>query len=169
MGASSTLYGLRRTDARHRQWPHAGTHLVRHPVLLHHVVDFVETAGRALHNEEPERISRLFDETIADFPIGISPSAGTRQVPSARPQAAVQAVRALTPAPGRSRIRELRIQNEVNPTSYWRAPKPGLPIISDLIGRQGTVQDKARVFADSDVGQNTSIVGKRGSPVMQSS
>src|SRR4051794_13495311 len=68
---SSTLYGRRRTDARHRHWPHAGTHLVRYPVLLHHVVDFVETAGLALHDEEPERVSRLFDETIADFPIGI--------------------------------------------------------------------------------------------------
>jgi hypothetical protein len=30
----------------------------------------VEAAGLALHNEEPERISRLFDETIADFSIG---------------------------------------------------------------------------------------------------
>ena len=39
-----------------------------------------------------------------------------RQVPPARPQAAVQAVRALTPSPGRSRIRELRIRNEVNST-----------------------------------------------------
>ena len=91
-----------------------------------------------------------------------------RLEPPARPQAAVQAARALTPAPARSRILALRIQNEVNPTPYWRAPKPSLPIVSHLMGRQGAVQDKARVFADSDVGQNTSIVGKRGSPVMQS-
>jgi hypothetical protein len=35
------------------------------------VVDFSETAGLALHDKEPERISRLLDETIADFSIGI--------------------------------------------------------------------------------------------------
>ena len=35
------------------------------------MLDLVETAGLALHDEEPERISRLFDETIADFSIGI--------------------------------------------------------------------------------------------------
>ena len=58
-------------DARRGQWPHAGNHLVRHPVDLYHVVDFSETAGLALHDEEPERISRLLDETIADFSIGI--------------------------------------------------------------------------------------------------
>lgn len=40
--------------------------------LLHHLIDFVEFAGLALHHEKPERISRLFDETIAVFPIGIS-------------------------------------------------------------------------------------------------
>jgi len=48
-----------------------GNHLVRHPVDLYHVVDFSETAGLALHDEEPGRISRLLDETIADFSIGI--------------------------------------------------------------------------------------------------
>jgi hypothetical protein len=57
-------------DARRGQWPHAGIHLVRHPVVLHHLRAVVETAGLALHDEEPERISRLFDETIADFSIG---------------------------------------------------------------------------------------------------
>ena len=41
-----------------------------HPVALHHLRTVVETAGLALHEEEPERISRLFDETIADFAIG---------------------------------------------------------------------------------------------------
>src|SRR5450755_3860409 len=54
--------------------PHAGDHLVRHPVDLYCVVDLVETAGLALHDEEPERISRLFDETIADFLIGMGRS-----------------------------------------------------------------------------------------------
>jgi hypothetical protein len=53
---------------------HAGDHLVRHPVDLYCVVDLVETAGLALHDEEPERISRLFDETIADFLIGVGRS-----------------------------------------------------------------------------------------------
>src|SRR6185503_12695461 len=98
------------------------------------------------------------------------PFAGMQQVPSTRPRAAVQAARALTPSPRRSRIRELRIRNEADSTPYWRAPKRGLPItiICHLIGRQGAVQGKTRVFADSDVGQNTSIVGKRGSAVMQS-
>src|SRR6266478_9982466 len=52
------------------KWPHAGIHLVRHPVVLHHLRAVVETAGLALHDEEPERISRLFDETIADFSFG---------------------------------------------------------------------------------------------------
>ena len=58
-------------DVRPGQWAHAGNHLVRHPVDLYHVVDFVETAGLALHDEEPERISRLFDEAIAKLPVGI--------------------------------------------------------------------------------------------------
>src|SRR6266576_3199972 len=40
------------------------------PLVLHHLRALVETAGLALHDEEPERISRLFDETIADFSIG---------------------------------------------------------------------------------------------------
>src|SRR4051812_11506824 len=65
-----------------------------------------------------------------------------RPVPSARPQAAVQAARAPTPSPQRSRIGELRIQNEVNPTPYRRAPKCSLPIISHFIGRRRAVQDK---------------------------
>ena len=53
-------------------WPmaHAGIHLVRHPVVLHHLRTVVETAGLALHDEEPERISGPLDETIADFSIG---------------------------------------------------------------------------------------------------
>jgi hypothetical protein len=40
------------------------------PVVLHRLRAVVETAGLALHDEEPERISRLFEETIADFSIG---------------------------------------------------------------------------------------------------
>jgi hypothetical protein len=35
------------------------------------VVDFSETAGLALHDEKPECISRLLDQTIADFSIGM--------------------------------------------------------------------------------------------------
>ncbi|MET3845030.1 acyl dehydratase [Bradyrhizobium sp. OAE829] len=35
------------------------------------MVDLVETAGLALHDEEPERIPRLFDETIADLSIRV--------------------------------------------------------------------------------------------------
>jgi hypothetical protein len=69
-------------------------------VVPHHFDDVVETAGLALHDEESERISRLFDETIADFSIGIGRPRGMRQVPSARPQAAPQAAQALTPSPG---------------------------------------------------------------------
>jgi hypothetical protein len=114
-------------------------------VVPHHFDDVVETAGLALHDEEPERISRLFDETIADFSIGIGRPRGMRQVPSARPQAAAQAVRAPTPSPGRSRIRELCIRNEENSTLYSRrAPKRGLPIIPHLIGRQGLFKTKRR-------------------------
>ena len=63
--------GLGWMHARHGQRPHAGKHFVRHPVDLYHVVDFVETTGLALYDEEPKRISRLFDETIADFSIRI--------------------------------------------------------------------------------------------------
>jgi len=63
-------HGLLRTVAPPGQWPHAGNHLVRHLVDLDHVVEFVETAGLALHDQQPERISRLFDETIADLSIG---------------------------------------------------------------------------------------------------
>jgi len=58
-------------DARLGQWPNAGNHLVRHSVDLYHVVDLVETAGLALHDQEPQRISRLCDQTIADFAIGV--------------------------------------------------------------------------------------------------
>jgi hypothetical protein len=34
----------------------------------------VETAGLALHDQEPGRISRLLDQTVADFSIGIGRS-----------------------------------------------------------------------------------------------
>ena len=57
-------------DDRLGQWPRTGIHFIRHPVVLHHLRAVVEAAGLALHDEEPERISRLFDETIADFSIG---------------------------------------------------------------------------------------------------
>src|SRR6266550_5668096 len=67
-------YGLRRTGARHDQWTHAGIHLARHPVDLYHMGDAVETAGLALHDEVPERMSRLIDETLADFLIGMGGS-----------------------------------------------------------------------------------------------
>lgn len=51
--------------------PHAGTHLFRHAVVPDHLRAVVETARLALHDEEPECISGLFDETIADFSVGI--------------------------------------------------------------------------------------------------
>ena len=54
-------------DVRHGQWPHAGNHLVRHAIDLQQVGEVVETAGLALHGEQPERISRLFDQGIAEF------------------------------------------------------------------------------------------------------
>src|SRR5580704_9219027 len=57
-------------DARHGRWPHAGINLVGDPVGLHHVRAVVKTADLALHDEKPERISRLFDETIADCSFG---------------------------------------------------------------------------------------------------
>src|SRR5262249_31592297 len=58
-------------DARHGQWPHAGIHLVRHTVVPYHLRAVIKTAGLALHDEEPERISRLIEETVADFWIGM--------------------------------------------------------------------------------------------------
>jgi hypothetical protein len=63
-------YDLLRMDAGHGRWPHAGIDFARHPVGLHYVRTIVETAGFALHDEKPERISRLFDETIADCSFG---------------------------------------------------------------------------------------------------
>jgi hypothetical protein len=66
----STLDRLRRRAAGHGRWPHAGIDLARHPIGLHHVRAVVETAGLPLHDEKPERISRLFDETIANCSFG---------------------------------------------------------------------------------------------------
>lgn len=57
-------------DAGHGRWPHAGINLVRDPVGLHHLRAVVETAGLALHDEKPKRISCLFDETIAGCSFG---------------------------------------------------------------------------------------------------
>ena len=48
-----------------RAYTSAGTR-----VALHHLPAVVETAGFALHDEEPERISGLSNETITGFSIG---------------------------------------------------------------------------------------------------
>ena len=108
-------------DARHGQWSHAGIHLFRHPVVLHHLRAVVETAGLALHDEEPERIARLLDQAIANFSLG-----------SCRPRAC-----------GKCRQRGLEPpSNEANPTPWGRAPKRGLPLIPDiLVGRQCSRQN----------------------------
>src|SRR6516164_6535239 len=58
-------------DARHGQWPHPGIYLVRHPIVPYHLRAVVKTAGLALHDEKPERISRLLDEIVADFCIAM--------------------------------------------------------------------------------------------------
>jgi hypothetical protein len=116
----SSGLGFGRIGAGRGRWAHARINLARDPVSLHNLHAVVETAGLALHDEKPERIARLFDQAVPDCSFG-GPRAGMWQVLPARPQAAVQAAPAPTPAPGRFRIRELHIQNEVTSTP-WTAP-----------------------------------------------
>src|SRR5262245_24972160 len=67
-----------------------------------------------------------------------------RQVLPARPQAAVQAVRALTPSPGRSRIRVPRIRNEINSPPLRRAPNRGVAVtLILLVGSRGCSRQNA--------------------------
>jgi hypothetical protein len=66
----STPYWLPRMGAGHVRWPHADINLVWDPIGLNHLRAVIETAGLALHDEKPERVSRLFDKTIAGCSFG---------------------------------------------------------------------------------------------------
>src|SRR5262245_56361961 len=133
---SSTRCGPPRMDARHGQWPHAGIHLVRYRVVLHHSRAVVETAGLALHDEKPKRISRLFDQTIPDFSIAIG-----------RPRACGKGrQRRLQPSSKPSErdcplLDDLVFERRVSETKqiqrHGGAPKPGLPVVPHLIARRG--------------------------------
>jgi hypothetical protein len=58
------------SHAGHDGWSHAGVYLVRDPVSLQHLRAVVEAAGLTLDDEQPEGVSRLFDETITGFSVG---------------------------------------------------------------------------------------------------
>jgi hypothetical protein len=123
--------------------PHAGIHLVRHPVVPHHLRAVVETAGLALHDEEPERISRLFDKLSRIFRSEVSvrghaasaASAASSRRPS-RPSAdafswAISYSRVAYPE--RSKFNAIGARSETWPADYLLS-----------IGRQGVFKTKRR-------------------------
>ena len=119
--------------------PHARVNLVNHAGGLHNLHAVVETAGLALYDEKPKRITRFFRPGYRGLFVRKWPWVGTRQGRPTQPRAAVRAAPAPPPVPRQFRIRGLRIQNEANSTPRT-APRIDLCRPSLIYLRNGSVQ-----------------------------